>query len=70
MKMEPNAGRDEEELPIYAHEYVLGADIGDHTTTPRNGTDVRAYGSDVERCGRCRAYIAAWARRVLFEGVP
>lgn len=57
-----------EELPIYVHTQVLGVDIGDHQRTPEDGTRVMAYGSDTYLDRPGRRYIAAWARRNLFNG--
>lgn len=73
-----SADPDPEDLPIYTHHYVLGADIGvaqadTHThdysghRTRETAVDVTAYGSDRTRDRRQRRYLAAWARRNLFR---
>ena len=68
-----------DDVPDYTHELALGVDIGvwqagtlTHNyrghCTRETAVDVRAYGSDAVASGLCRRYIAAWARRNLFEG--
>jgi hypothetical protein len=66
------------ELPIYTHEYVLGADIGvpqrdthrheykGHWTR-ETAVEIEAYEGKL-RQQRQRHYLARWARRNLHSG--
>lgn len=71
-----------EDLPISTHVHVLGADITVHQRanleavrygSPSGGLHgirIDAFGSRNYLNQRCRKYLAAWARRNLFEGQP
>lgn len=50
--------------PLYAHQYVLGADVGASDTR----VDVHATGASTAVTRQEIRYIAAWARRNLFDG--
>lgn len=70
------------DVPILTHTRLLGVDIAvpqlHHRCTmhgeayPMGGNDsveIEAVGSDRRMSGRDRRYLAAWARRNLFDGV-
>lgn len=54
-------------LPIYKHEYVLGADIG---VWQKDGevANIIAFGERGYISKQAVRYVSAWARRNLFEG--
>lgn len=70
---------DVDDLPLLVDEFVLGAKIAVRQqatmrhrypghVTRESAVACESYGSDSPYCVRSRRYLAAWARRVLFEG--
>lgn len=69
------SGIDNDDLPIYTHEYILGADVGvaqrDTIRHEYNGYRKRESAVQVDpyqgKSQAQRRYLAAWARRSLFS---
>lgn len=72
-------GTDADDLPLSTHHLVLGADVHvkqraththDYARTREKSVRVEPYTGKPFTQQRQRAYLAAWARRTLFDGEP